>query len=85
MRLFVCNVKQVVEFVVDFTCVMIETQHGLMVVEAWNMRTSSIRSGFVTPLRRWILFVSGATVVQSLYVTSQLYGPGYGLLVKDQT
>jgi hypothetical protein len=74
-----------VEFLVDWCCVMLETRHKLRVVENWEdlKKPRPDRRSFMTPIRRWALFVTCVAFIVSLFVTQQLYEPGYGLLVKN--
>jgi hypothetical protein len=82
--IFSTVLQLLIEVVIDFVCVQVEINHGLRVVEAWNLRGHKSKAarrftGFWTPHRRWSILVSVQIFITSVYVASEMFSPGYGL------
>jgi hypothetical protein len=75
----------IIELFVDWCTVMIETSHGLMVIEAWSAKNHSRNrvKGFLSPAVRWAIFVTCLMGILSMYVTAELFKPGNGLWVSS--
>jgi hypothetical protein len=73
----------IIELFVDWCTVMIETSHGLLVVEAWSAKNHARNrvKGYLSPAVRWAIFVTLLMSIMSMYVSSELFKPGTGLWV----